>query len=118
MSSTTLTRKALRLRLQAARVVERTLPDQIRRAYGKMPDQLADLPVDDPLLVGTRERAQSSLVNRGLLTHVELATLSVDDAASVATQRLHDEMTTLQEELAKQPTNSDSHVKPPRTLRR
>lgn len=118
MSSTTLNKKALRLRLQAARVAERTLSDQVRRAFGTTPDQAADPPADDPLVVGERERAQASLVNRGLLTHEELATLSVDDAASMASQRLQDEMATLQDELAKHPTTSNSLVKPPRTLRR
>jgi hypothetical protein len=118
VSSNTLTKKALRLRLQAARVGERTLPDQVRRAYGTTPDQQADLPADDPLVVGEREKAQASLVNRGLLTNGELATLSVDDAAKVAAERLHEEIAALQDELAKRPTGSDSIVKPPRTLRR
>jgi hypothetical protein len=118
VSSTTLTKKALRLRLQAARVGERTLVEQVRRAYGTLPEQAAELPADDPLVVGEREKAQASLVNRGLLSHEELATLTAGDATSIASQRLRDEIASLQDELAKQPTRSDSIVKPPRTLRR
>jgi hypothetical protein len=113
-----LTKKELRLRLQAARVVERTVPDQVRRAYGDEPSQRENRPEDDPLLAESREKARTSLVDKGLLTREEFDTLPVDEATSAALQRLRDQMAALQAEQTLDSTTHDSFGKPPRTLRR
>jgi len=118
MKSKAPTTKALRLRLQAARVAERALPDQVRRAYGEASGPLADLPADDPLLAETRERARAALVERGLLTREELDTLPVAEATAVALGVVRDQIAALQEEQAEHPTKPDPFGRAPRTLRR
>jgi hypothetical protein len=118
MMSKILTTKELRLRLQAARLAERTVPDQVRRAYGEALRQGENPPHDDKLLAEGRARAQNSLVDKGLLTREELDTLAVDEAISAARQRLRDEIAALQAEQARDAATPDSSVRPPRTLRR
>jgi hypothetical protein len=118
VSSKAPTEKALRLRLQAARVVERGLPDQVQRAYGHLPDQLATRPIDDPSVVEARDKARSALVERGLLTQEELDTLPMDEATAVALGHVRDQIVALQEEQAAAPTKLDAFGRAPRTLRR
>jgi hypothetical protein len=101
--------------------VEKSLPDQIRRAYGGAPSVLADLPSDDPHLAAVCENARASLLKQGYLTDEDLDTLSVDEAIAAARQRLRDQVAGLQEQsdtLARQDRgNPDRVTKVPRTLR-
>jgi hypothetical protein len=101
--------------------VEKSLPDQIRRAYGDAPSVLADLPSDDPHLAAVRENARTSLLKQGYLTDEDLDTLSVDEAIAAARQRLRDQVAGLQEQsdtLTRQDWgNPDRVTKAPRTLR-
>src|SRR5688500_16114163 len=62
------TKRTLLLRQRAARAMEKSLPDQVRRAYGDPPSVLADLPSDDPHLAAVRENARASLLKQGYLT--------------------------------------------------
>jgi hypothetical protein len=101
--------------------MEKSLPDQIRRAYGDAPDVLADLPSDDPHLATVRENARGSLLKQGFLTEEDLDTLPVDEAIATAQQRLRDQIASLHEQsdtLARQERgNQDRVAKAPRTLR-
>jgi len=101
--------------------MEKSLPDQIRRAYGDAPSVLADLPSDDPHLAAVRENARASLLKQGYLTDEDLDTLSVDEAIAAAQQRLRDQVAGLQEQsdtLTRQDRgNPDRVTKAPRTLR-
>jgi hypothetical protein len=101
--------------------MEKSLPDQVRRAYGAAPSVLADLPSDDPHLTAVRENARASLLKQGYLTDEDLDTLSVDEAIAAARQRLRDQISSLQEQsdtLARQERdNPDRVTKEPRTLR-
>ena len=121
MTSKDLTKRELLLRQRAARVQERALPDQIRRAYGEVPIELADLPGDDPQIGTLRESARASLIARGHLRQDELDTLPVDDAIGVALQRLRNEAASLREESERQANqekrNADVFTNAPRTLR-
>ena len=109
------------LRLRAARALEKSLPDQIRRAYGDAPSVLADLPDDDPHLAEVRENARASLLKQGYLTEEDLDTLSVDEAIATARQRLRDQIASLQEQsdtlIRQERGNPDRATKAPRTLR-
>lgn len=118
MESKILTTKELRLRLQAARVLERSLPDQVRRAYGEAPIGGENRPDDSPLLAEAREKARTSLVGKGLLTAEEVDALSVDEATSTALQRLREQIAGLQAEQERDRTAAESFGTPPRTLRR
>jgi hypothetical protein len=115
------TKRAVMLRLRAARSMERSLPDQIRRAYGDAPSVLADLSSDDPHLATVRENARASLLRQGYLTEEDLDTLAIDEAIATARQRLRDQIASLQEQsdtLARQERgNPDRVTKAPRTLR-
>jgi hypothetical protein len=115
------TKRAVMLRLRAARAMEKNLPDQIRWAYGDAPDVLADLPSDDPHLATVRENARRSLLKQGYLSEEDLDTLPVDEAIATARQRLRDQVASLQEQsdsLARQERgNPDRATKAPRTLR-
>jgi hypothetical protein len=113
-----LTKKDLRLRLQAARLLERTLPDQVHRAYGDLPAYDGDRPTDEALMAESRAKARASLVDKGLLTPEEIDTLPVAEATRVALERLRGQIATLQDEQARDRTSAESFVKPPRTLRR
>ena len=121
MTSKDLTKREVLLRQRAARVQERALPDQIRRAYGQVPIELADLPDDDPQLATLRESARAALIARGHLRQEELDTLPVDEAIGVALQRLRGEAASLREQAAllanQDKGNSDVFTKAPRTLR-
>ena len=92
------TKRALLLRERAARIVERSLPDQVSRAYGIVPIELTDLPSDDPQLTDLRARARASLLKQGFLTDEELDTLTVDQAIEAARQRVRAQVTTLREQ--------------------
>ena len=115
------TKRAVMLRLRAVRAMEKSLPDQIRRAYGDAPSVLADLPSDDPHLAAVRENARTSLLKQGYLTDEDLDTLSVDEAIAAARQRLRDQVAGLQvqsDTLTRQDRgNPDRVTKAPRTLR-
>jgi hypothetical protein len=121
MSQKQSTKRALMLRLRAARALEKTLPDQVHRAYGDAPSVLADLPSDDPHLAAVSASARASLLKQGYLTEEDLDTLSVDEAIATAQQRLRAHIASLQEEsdmLARRETgNPDRVTRPPRTLR-
>jgi hypothetical protein len=101
--------------------MEKSLPDQIRRAYGDAPSALAGLPGDDPHLATVRENARASLLKQGYLTEEDLDTLPVDEAIATARQRLRAQIASLQEQsdtLTRQERgNPDRVTKAPRTLR-
>ena len=100
--------------------MEKGLPDQVRRAYGDAPRDLADLPSDDPHLAAVRENARASLLKQGYLSEEELETLSVDEAVKAAQQRLRAQIASLQEQadvLTRQEKGGVDRVKAPRTLR-
>ena len=109
------------LRLRAARGMEKSLPDQIRRAYGDAPSVLADLPSDDPHLAAVHENARASLLKQEYLTEEELDTLPVEEAIATALQRLRAQVASLQQQsdtLAhKERGNPDRVTRAPRTLR-
>jgi hypothetical protein len=121
MSAKEPTKRALLLRQRALRVMEKSLPEQIRTAYGTAPADLAEQPDDDPRRVEMRESARAWLIERGRLTREELDTLPVDDAIATALQRLREEAANLEEQSALQSTRdkagSDIFTKAPRTLR-
>ena len=71
-------------RTQAAR-------DQVRIAYGAVPEVLEVLPADDPFRAAIRDRARLRLVERGYLTPAELGALPVEDAITMALRRCHHE---------------------------
>jgi len=109
MTAKDLTKRDLLLQQRAARLLERTLPDQIRRAYD-------DAAGDD------RDRARTALIARGQLTEEELTTLPLEEAISVALGRIRAESAQLSEQSARQENEkrgrADTVSKPPRTLRR
>jgi hypothetical protein len=115
------TKRAVMLRLRAARGMEKSLPDQIRRAYGDAPSVLADLPSDDPHLAAVRENARASLLKQEYLTEEELDTLPVEEAIATALQRLRAEVASLQQQsdtlARKERGNPDRVTRAPRTLR-
>jgi hypothetical protein len=120
MSEKQPTKRALMLRLRAARAMEKGLPDQVRRAYGDAPMVLADLAGDDPHLATVRENARATLLKQGYLSEEELDTLAADDAVKTAQQRLRAHIVSLQEQsdtLARQEKGDLDRVKAPRTLR-
>lgn len=108
MSAKNVSKRDLLLRQRAARMLERTLPEQIRRAYAENP-------------ANERERARAALVARGHLTQDELDQLPADEAITVALQRLRDQVTSLEDQsahLASQDKGgADVFTKAPRTLR-
>jgi hypothetical protein len=103
-----LTKRDLLLRQRAARLMERNLPDQIRRAY-------AESPADE------RERARAALIAREHLSQEELDSLPVDEAITVALQRVRDQAAGLEDQSAQRASqdkgSADVFLKPPRTLR-
>ena len=115
------TKRAVMLRLRAARGMEKSLPDQIRRAYGDAPSVLADLPSDDPHLAADRENARASLLKQEYLTEEELDTLPVEEAIATALQRLRAQVASLQQQsdtlARKERGNPDRVTRAPRTLR-
>jgi hypothetical protein len=115
------TKRAVMLRLRAARGMEKSLPDQIRRAYGDAPSVLADLPSDDPHLAAVRENARASLLKQEYLTEEELDTLPVEEAIATALQRLRAQVASLQQQsdtlARKERGNPDRVTRAPRTLR-
>jgi hypothetical protein len=115
------TKRAVMLRLRAARGMEKSLPDQIRRAYGDAPSVLADLPSDDPHLAAVRENARASLLKQEYLTEEELDTLPVEEAIATALQRLRAQVASLQQQsdtlARKERDNPDRVTRAPRTLR-
>jgi hypothetical protein len=115
------TKRAVMLRLRAARAMEQGLPNQVRRAYGDAPSVLADLSSDDPYLAAVRENARASLLKQGYLTEEDLDTLPVEEAIATAQQRLRVQVASLQEQsdmLARQEKgNPDRATMAPRSLR-
>jgi hypothetical protein len=115
------TKRAVMLRLRAARGMEKSLPDQIRRAYGDAPSVLADLPSDDPHLAAVRENARASLLKQEYLTEEELDTLPVEEAIATALQQLRAQVASLQQQsdtlARKERGNPDRVTRAPRTLR-
>src|SRR5215207_8108533 len=91
-------KQALLQQQRATRVQEKTLPDQVRAAYGQVPIELSDLASDDPQLAQLRESARASLVKHDRLTEDELNTLPVDKAVDVAVQRLRDQAASLRQQ--------------------
>jgi hypothetical protein len=121
LNTTAPTKRALLLRQRAARVLERTLPEQVRRAYGVVPIELADLSSGDPQLAEIRESARASLQKQGYLTQDELDTLSSDAAIAVVMDRLRDQSAGLHEQAERQARDEraapNALGKPPRTVR-
>ena len=115
-------KQALLLRQRATRVLEKTIPGQVRTAYGHVPIELSDLASDDPQLAQIRESARASLVKHDRLTEEELTTLPVDEAVDVAVQRIRDQAASLQEQadlLAMQDrASANASRRTPRTVRR
>jgi hypothetical protein len=109
MTAKDLTKRDLLLQQRAARLMERTLPDQIRRAY-------------DDTAGDERDRACAALVARGQLTEEELTTLPLEEAITVALGRVRAETARLNEQSVRQGSEhrgrADTITKPPRTLRR
>ena len=122
MTSTTPTKRALQLRLQAARMQERTLPDHVRRAYGELPEQPASRRGNEPSPDEIRQGARASLIERGHLTAKELDTIPVDEAIRVALQRQQEQIAALEEQSAQlgdeERGYGDAVSRPPKTLRR
>ena len=122
MSDRAPTKRELLLRQRATRVQEKTLPDQVRAAYGRVPIELSDLASDDPQLAQIRESARASLVKQDWLTEEELDTLPVDEAIDVAVQRIREQAASLQQQadlLATQDrASAGASRRPPRTVRR
>jgi len=121
MADRQLTKRSLLLRQRAARAMEKSLPDQVRRAYGDAPGLLADLASDDPHLVTVRENARAWLLKQGYLTEEELDTLPVEEAIVTAQERLRAQAAGLREQsdmLARQEkSNPDRFTRAPRSLR-
>ena len=115
-------KQALLQRQRATRVQEKTLPDQVRTAYGQVPIELSDLASDDPQLAQIRESARASFVKHDRLTEEELNTLPVDEAVAVAVQRLRDQAASLKQQADSLATedraSANASHKPPRTVRR
>ena len=109
MTARDLSQRDLLLQQRAARLMERTLPDQIRRAY-------------DDTAGEDRDRARAALVARGQLTEEELTTLPLEEAITVALGRIRAETAQLNEQSARQESEkrgrADTVTKPLRTLRR
>jgi hypothetical protein len=109
MTAKDLSQRELLLQQRAARLIERTLPDQIRRAYD-------DTAGDD------RDRARAAVIARGQLTEEELNTLPLEEAITVALGRNRAETALLEEQSARlegvKRGRADTITKPPRTLRR
>lgn len=108
MNDKELTAQDLLLQQRAARLVERSLPDQIRRAYEEAPE-------DD------RERMRATLVARGHLTQAELDTVSVEEAIAIAVKRVREQIASLEQQadqLSRQSRGrADRVTKPLRTVR-
>lgn len=124
MSSATPTDRALRLRLEAARMQGRALPDLVRRAYGESTggDQAAQGrgPAQSPEEVC--DTARTALVERGYLAAEELETLPVDEALGVAEERLRAQIADLEAQTAELggvgKRGQDAFKRPPKTIRR
>jgi len=87
MTDKTPTKRALTLRLRAARVLHNDLPDRVRTAYGETPGRLANIPTDDPNTVDAAASARAFLVQNGFLTQHDLDALPIDEAIANAQQR-------------------------------
>ena len=115
-------KQALLQRQRATRVLEKTLPDQVRTAYGHVPVELSDLSSDDPQLAQMRESARASLIKHDRLTQEELNTLPIEEAIDVAVQRLRDQAAGLQHQAdllaTEDRASANASHRPPRTVRR
>jgi hypothetical protein len=123
MSSTTPTERALRLRLQAARLQERELPDLIDTAYGakSAATQESTAPAGAVSQAEAQEEARNALIKRGALTAEELASLPVAEATALALERQRTQITALEEQTAGYAggkRGQDAFKRPPRTIRR
>ncbi len=124
MSSRQLTKRELQLRKQAARMQEKSLPDQVRRAYGEAAEAAPDTaePASDEQLASeARDKARASLIARGFLSEEELTTLSVDAATTLVLERLHEQVSALESEGddgVGEDSNTATFKNPPRILRR
>ena len=121
MSSRQLTKRELQLRKQAARMQEKSLPDQVRRAYGEAAPDAAEPASDEQPASEARDKARASLIARGFLSEEELTTLSVDAATTLVLERLHEQVSALESEGddgGGEDSNTASFKKPPRILRR
>jgi hypothetical protein len=109
MTDKDLNKRDLLLQQRAARLMERTLPDQIRRAY-------------DDTAGEDRDRARAALIARGQVTEEELTTLPLEEAITVALERIRAETALLNEQSSRQESEkrgrADTITKPPRTLKR
>jgi hypothetical protein len=123
MTSTTPTERALRLRVQAARLQERELPDLIDTAYGA---QSATAPettgrANTASQAEIQDEARNALIKRGHLTAEELDTLPVAEATALALERQRAQITALEEQTAEYAGGKrgrDDFKRPPKTLRR
>lgn len=118
MQDKTLTTKAIRLRLQAARALERSLPNLVREAYGVVPEARVARTAEEQNLAEISNASRASLIDNDRLTREELDSLPVEDAVSVALLRLREQISALEEEQAAHKSRPDSFGRAPRTLRR
>jgi hypothetical protein len=125
MTSTTPTERALRLRVQAARLQERELPDLIGTAYGPQPATATAPETTGRTNTATQaeiqDEARNALIKRGHLTAEELDSLPVAEATALALERQRAQITALEEQTAEYAGGKrgrDDFKRPPRTLRR
>lgn len=122
MSSTTPTDRALRLRLEAARMQERALPDLVQRAYGEIgPEAAANTRVSTQSPEEARDAARTALVERGYLTAEELDTLPQADALGKAQESVRVQIADLEAQAAEfggGKRGQDAFKRPPKTIRR
>lgn len=123
MSSATPTDRALRLRLEAARMQERSLPDLVRRAYGALPEAPHDTKgrSSEQSPEEMRDAARTALVERGYLTAEELEKLPVGDALDKAQEALRAQIAELEAQAGTRggdKRGQETFKRPPKTLRR
>ena len=123
MSGATPTDRALRLRLEAARMQERSLPDLVRRAHGELPEAPHDTKgrssEQNPEEI--RDAARTALVERGYLTTEALETLPIADALDKAQEALRAQIAELEAQAGTRggdKRGQETFKRPPKTLRR
>jgi hypothetical protein len=123
MSSTMPSDRALRLRLEAARMQARALPDLVQRAYGEPgpEEEAANTRVSTQSPEEVRDAARTALVERGYLTPEELETLAEADALGTARERLRAQVADLEAQAGSRGGDrrgQETFKRPPKTIRR